>query len=267
MRWWLYDGKKSTGPFSREDLARLSGFSPETALCREHKLGTPNETWHRAVDVPELASLFPPATREKAAAQPAGKPGPWPPDASRRDVDEFSGVEKRMEIVDRSIAAAQRRVTYRQERYHKLREELQRRIDNAEALDDKIRTMAAKIGGFVGLRQELDQAQAAMAMQQKRIGELQEQLEELKAPPPPPPEPEPEPEPASAPEPGPIPWAEPAFESKKPAADADAEPGAKSGRRKRRKSRRKRRERRGGADPFGGAAPESGTAPPPDPFF
>ncbi|OIO10675.1 MAG: hypothetical protein AUJ52_03705 [Elusimicrobia bacterium CG1_02_63_36] len=242
MRWWLYDGKKTTGPFSKDDLARLPGVLPETPLCREHKLGSAQEEWLRAVDVPEVAGIFPPSSRERAGASlgPLAKPGPWPPDASRRDVDDYKNVEQRMEIVDRSLAAAQKRISLRTDRFHRLQEELKRRLDTAEALDDKIRAMAAKIGGFVGLREELDQARAAMAMQQHRIGELQEHMKELEKPPPPPPPP-PAPEPRT-------PRAEPVFEA--PVEEAPS-------RKRRKRSRRERKEKRGSSDPFADALPEA----------
>lgn len=233
MRWWLYDGKKTTGPFSREDLARLDALSPEAPLCREYVLGSPEETWLRAVDVKEIAPLFPPALREraKAKAEPEGKPGPWPPDPAGRDVDAYRSVQRRMEIVDRSIAAAQDRITLRTERFHKLQSELDRRLDTAAALEDSIRAMAAKIGGFVGLREELDQARAAMAMQEKRIAELHEQMKELETSPEPPAPPEPPP-------PGP-----PPAEASRP--PREAEPGRKGRRAPRRSGSERTR-----TDPF-----------------
>jgi len=240
MRWWLYDGKKTTGPFSKQDLARLGDFSPESPLCREYTLGTPDEEWFRAVDIKEISPIFPPAIREKAASEPIpqGKPGPWPPDPTKRDLDAYGSVERRMEIVDRSIAAAQDRITLRTERFHTLQGELDRRLETADALEDKIRTMAAKIGGFVGLREELDQARAAMAMQQKRISDLHEQMKTLEAAPAPLPEIKPEEPPV-------------------PIVETEEKLSPRKRRRAQRRAKRRSKSDKPAADPFGTDLPNA----------
>ncbi|PCI36686.1 MAG: hypothetical protein COB53_08665 [Elusimicrobia bacterium] len=232
MRWWLYDGKKTVGPFSKEDLARLQVFSPNIALCREYLLATPHEEWFRAVDIKEVAGIFPPGIRSKAEAEkPEGKPGPWPPDPSGRDIDPLYNVGKRMEIVDTILAAAQDRITMRNERFHKLQTELDRRLHIADALEDKIQHMAVKMGGLRWVQDELDHARAAMAMQQKKISDLDEQMEKL------------EKEQAEA------------VESAKTPPESTASEEEKPGRRKRRTKRRRARRtsstKPAGPDPFG----------------
>ncbi|MFH1724335.1 MAG: hypothetical protein ABII00_06905 [Elusimicrobiota bacterium] len=181
-RYWLSRKKRVTGPFEREELVRLEGFSADSLVCPEDTFGSAAEEWRRAAEAGGLSSLFPPSLRGKRerpaddAAASGRKEGPWPPDPARRDVDPIGSVEDRMEIVDRSLSAAQRKLVRRQEAFRRLKAELANRIQTAEELEQKIRQMAASMGGFLGMRAEIDQAKAAMLMQHRRIEELHEQL-------------------------------------------------------------------------------------------
>ncbi len=258
MRWWLYDGKKTTGPFTKEDLARVSSLSPEAPLCREYLLGTADEVWFRAVDVKEIASIFPPAILKEAAENPQGtkKPGPWPPDPTGRDIDTYGSVERRMQIVDTIIGAAQDRITLRTERFQKLQAELDKRLETADMLQEKIQTMAVKFGGLAWVKEELDQSRAAMAMQHKRISELNEQIKKLEEAPLPEPPPAPEPPP---PPPAPEPLAAEPLDEVTPS------------RRRKRKSRRRVKRKSASntpiSDPFGSDLPNAEfKANPPEPF-
>ncbi|HBL15956.1 MAG: hypothetical protein A2X36_09390 [Elusimicrobia bacterium GWA2_69_24] len=194
-RYWLFAGDRVTGPFDLDALMELDEFTADAPLCPEAKLGTAEEEWRPAVAYPDFAPLFPSAGRGQAA--PAG-----------HDVAAIGAIEGRMRLLDRSLAAARKRLSARQDAFVGLKNELSQRLRAAQEIEERIQQAVVRIQGGFRPSPEMERAKAAMAMQQKRIEELQKDLARFQArqaaPRPPAPEPEPEAEepgaPAEAPE-------------------------------------------------------------------
>lgn len=174
-RFWVYAREHAVGPYDEAEVARLPVFGPDLPLCPEPLLGTPEERWTRAADTPAFSRLFPPSQRTPDGAQPP-KVGPWPPDPEKEAVDPLGTVQGRMDIIDRSLAATQRRVDLRREAYDRLKRELAARVAEASALEGRIREMGARMGGFLGMKEEVDQARAALAMNNRRAADLEAAL-------------------------------------------------------------------------------------------
>lgn len=178
-RYWVYASDHVVGPYDPDEIAHLPVFSPDLALCPEALQGTPDEVWHRAADLPEFASHFPPEARTPEGAEPA-RVGPWPPDPER-ETDLLATAQERMSIIDRSLEATQKRLALRREAYEKLKRDIAARAASAAEMEEKIRAMGARMGGFLGVKEELDQARAALAMHNQRSAAQDERLETLKA--------------------------------------------------------------------------------------
>ncbi|MBI2362048.1 MAG: hypothetical protein HYV15_01510 [Elusimicrobia bacterium] len=161
-RYWVYASEHVVGPYDPDEVARLPVFSPDLALCPEALQGTPEEAWHRAADDPAFAGLFPAGQRTPDGVEPP-RVGPWPPDPDR-ETDLLATAQERMSIIDRSLEATQRRLALR-------------RVE----MEEKIRAMGARMGGFLGVKEELDQARAALAMHNQRSNAQDARLETMKA--------------------------------------------------------------------------------------
>ena len=177
-RFWVYHREHVVGPYDSEEIQRLPVFNADLPLCPEASLGGPDERWSRAADTPVLSPLFPPAQRTPEGVEPP-KVGPGPPDPEKEAVDALGTAQARMEIIDGSLAATQRRLTLRREAYDNLKRELAARGTEASGLEEKIRCMGARMGGFLGMKEEVDQARAALAMSNHRAEELEEHLARL----------------------------------------------------------------------------------------
>ncbi len=178
-RYWVYASEHVVGPYEAEEIARLPVFTADLPLCRESLLGTAEERWLRAADVPELSPRFPPSLRTPLGRE-LPKVGPWPPDPET-PIDLLGTAERRMEIIDRSLAATQRRLDARRGAYEALKRELAARVAEADGLTEKVKAMGARLGGFIGIEREHEQARAAMAMQDQHAAELRAQVEKLEA--------------------------------------------------------------------------------------
>lgn len=174
-RFWVYAHEHVVGPYDLEEVRRLPVFGADLPLCPEALLGTTEERWLRAADTPELTKTFPPSQRTPAGTAPP-KVGPWPPDPEKEAVDPLGTVQARMDIIDRSLAATQDRLNLRRAAYDRLKAELRARVDEAAALEEKVRAMGARMGGFLGVKEEVDQARAALAMSNKRAADLEDHL-------------------------------------------------------------------------------------------
>ncbi|MDE2293106.1 MAG: hypothetical protein KGL53_13580 [Elusimicrobia bacterium] len=195
-RFWVYARDHILGPYEPEAARRLEAFCPDLPVCPEETLGGPDERWRRAADAEAFAADFPPEARTPEGAEPP-KPGPWPPDPERAAVDVLSTAQERMGLIDRSLASTQERLERRREVYERLKRDLAARAAAAKELHDKMLGVGARLGGFLGMKQAFDQADAALAMQARRVAELEEQLRRVEeaakaAPPPRAPEPPPE---------------------------------------------------------------------------
>jgi len=186
-KYWLSREDRITGPFDPDELMRLPGISMNSVVCPEDLLGTADERWARAGNVPELAETVPPVAPADASGTPAPSPssdeipGPWPPDPSRRDVDPLETAAERIDVLDKRLGDTQRRLDARREAYKKLKEELEERLHTTNELETQMKEMAARMGGFLGMRREMDRAQAALAMQNERIERLRLRMEAQKA--------------------------------------------------------------------------------------
>lgn len=174
-RFWVYAHEHVVGPYDAEEIQRLPVFEADLPLCAEELLGTPDERWTRAADVEPLAPLFPPSQRTPAGEAPP-KVGPWPPDEAKEAVDPLGTAQARMDIIDQSLAATQRRLELRREGYDRLKRELVARVTEAKDLEEKIQTMGVRMGGFLGVKEEIDQARAALVMSNRRAADLEESL-------------------------------------------------------------------------------------------
>lgn len=180
MRFWVYAHEHVVGPYDVEEVKHLPVFGPDLPLCAEALLGTPEELWRRAADTEPLGALFPPSQRTPAGQEPP-KVGPWPPDAEKEAVDPLGTAQARMDIIDQSLAATQRRLELRREGYDRLKRELVARVTEAKDLEEKIRTMGVRMGGFLGVKEEMDQARAALVMSNRRAADLEESLARVEA--------------------------------------------------------------------------------------
>lgn len=174
-RFWVYAHEHVVGPYDTQEIARLPVFGPDLPLCAESLLGTVDELWRRAADTAELAPHFPPSLRTPDG-QSLPKVGPWPPDPAKEAVDVLGTAQARMGIIDESLAATQKRLELRREAYDRLKRELAARVAEAASLEDKIRGMGVRMGGFLGVKEEVDQARAALAMSNRRAADLEEHL-------------------------------------------------------------------------------------------
>lgn len=179
-RFWVYAHEHVVGPYDAAEIARLPVFGPELPLCAEAALGTVDEVWRRAADTAELSTLFPPSLRTPEG-QALPKVGPWPPDPTGEAVDALGTAVGRMGIIDQSLAATQKRLALRREAYDRLKRELTARVTEAASLEEKIRGMGVRMGGFLGVKEEVDQARAALAMSNRRAADLEEHLGRIEA--------------------------------------------------------------------------------------
>lgn len=180
VRFWVYAHEHVVGPYDAQEISRLPVFGPELPLCAEALLGTVDELWRRAADTAELAAQFPPSLRTPEG-QPLPKVGPWPPDPEKEALDALGTAQARMGIIDQSLAATQKRLELRREAYDKLKRELAARVAEAATLEEKIRGMGVRMGGFLGVKEEVDQARAALAMSNRRAADLEEHLGRVEA--------------------------------------------------------------------------------------
>ena len=178
-RFWVYASDHVVGPYDPDEIAHLPVFSADLALCPEALQGTPDEAWHRAADLPEFSPHFPPEARTPEGAEPA-RVGPWPPDPER-ETDLLATAQERMSIIDRSLEATQKRMALRREAYERLKRDLAARAASASEMEERIRAMGARMGGFLGVKEELDQARAALAMHNQRSLEQDSRIESMKA--------------------------------------------------------------------------------------
>ncbi|MBI5597777.1 MAG: hypothetical protein HY928_16950 [Elusimicrobia bacterium] len=178
-RYWVYASEHVVGPYDPDEVARLPVFSADLALCPEALQGTPEESWHRAADDPAFAALFPAEQRTPEGSQPP-RVGPWPPDPER-ETDLLATAQERMSIIDRSLEATQKRLALRREAYERLKRDIAARAASATEMEAKIRAMGARMGGFLGVKEELDQARAALAMHNQRASEQDLRLETMQA--------------------------------------------------------------------------------------
>lgn len=183
-RFWVFAHEHVVGPYDLEEVRRLPVFDADLPLCPEALLGSVDERWSRAADTAELTKTFPPSLRTPAGTEPP-KVGPWPPDPEKEAVDPLGTVQARMDIIDQSLAATQNRLNLRRAAYDRLKLELRERVSEAASLEEKVRQMGARMGGFLGVKEEVDQARAALAMSNKRAADLEDHLarveEQMKA--------------------------------------------------------------------------------------
>lgn len=180
VRFWVYAHDHVVGPYDAQEIERIPVFGPELPLCAEALLGTVDELWRRAADTAELAQAFPPSLRTPDGS-PLPKVGPWPPDPDKEAVDVLGTAQERMGIIDQSLAATQKRLELRREAYDRLKRELAARVAEAASLEEKIKGMGARMGGFLGVKEEVDQARAALAMSNRRASDLEEHLGRVEA--------------------------------------------------------------------------------------
>ncbi|MBI3299046.1 MAG: hypothetical protein HYZ75_12830 [Elusimicrobia bacterium] len=187
-RYWVYSGERVVGPYDPLEVSRLPVFDAELPLCEEDLLGTPAECWRRAADAAEFSAAFPESERTPPGVEPP-KVGPWPPDPERSAVDALGTAQERMGIIDRSLEATQKRLSARREAYERLKRDMAARVAAAAELEEKVRAMGHRVGGYLNMKEELDQARAALSMQGQKAAELESQLkrveEKLRKPPPP----------------------------------------------------------------------------------
>lgn len=177
-RFWVFAHEHVVGPYDPQELTRLPVFDADLPLCPEELLGTAAELWHRAADTPVLFAAFPEDKRTPAGVE-APKVGPWPPDPEQSAVDLLGTAQDRMGIIDRSLEATQKRIEIRRAGYEKLKRDMAARAASAKLLEDKIQAMGTRMGGFLGVMEELDQTRAVLAMQNIRAAELEAHFERL----------------------------------------------------------------------------------------
>lgn len=58
MKYWVYINNEIKGPFEKEELIKLEGFSNSTLICPQSGVDEDTKEWKEAVEFPEIAALI-----------------------------------------------------------------------------------------------------------------------------------------------------------------------------------------------------------------
>ncbi len=189
MRYWLFHNNQVTGPFDRDQIAQLSGFSAESLVCPEGRKGTQMGDWMRASTVPDLTDAIARSSRVPALVRAAGEragpaAGGLPPEPTLRDLAVLGSLQEKVEDLSDNLRRLQDDLKARDAEISRLKSELEQKGRAASDLGAKLSEVEAKVFAVSGVKEELEKTQAELrgatsklSTQDSLIRDLQDKLE------------------------------------------------------------------------------------------
>lgn len=184
MKYWVFQNNQVIGPFDREAVAQVAGFSSETLVCPEGRKGTQMGDWQRASVVPDMAEALLAATRVPAMARAGLERGPGstlPPEPTLRDLAVLGNLQERVTSLESLSTKLQDELRSRDVEISRLKVELDQKARAASDLQSKLADLEVKTYGLAGVKDELERAKEDARVAGVRLEEHQRALEELRA--------------------------------------------------------------------------------------
>lgn len=184
MKYWVFQNNQVIGPFDREQIAQVAGFSSETLVCPEGRKGTQMGDWQRASVVPDMAEALLAATRMPAMARAGLERGPGstlPPEPTLRDLAVLGSLQERVSSLETLSTKLHEELRSRDVEISRLKVELDQKSRSASDLQSKLADLEVKTYGLGNVKEELDRAKEEARVANVRLEEHQRALEELSA--------------------------------------------------------------------------------------
>ncbi|MBI5203270.1 MAG: hypothetical protein HY925_16890, partial [Elusimicrobia bacterium] len=171
------------GPFDRETISQVAGFSAESLVCPEGRKGTQMGDWQRAGVVPEMAEALLAATRTPVLSRAGAERGAGsmlPPEPTLRDLAVLGSLQERVSQLETSSQKMQDELRAKDTEISRLKVELDHKSRSAADMQTKVADLEVKAYGLSSLKDELDRAKDEARVSGVKLEEHQRALEELK---------------------------------------------------------------------------------------
>ncbi|HBL17126.1 MAG: hypothetical protein A2X36_01460 [Elusimicrobia bacterium GWA2_69_24] len=183
MKYWLFQSNQVVGPFDREELSTVPGFTAESLVCPEGRKGTHMGDWQRAGVVAELAETLLRMARVPAGVGVSSDPGfsTLPPEPTLRDLAVLGTLQEKVGLLENALSQLQDELQSREEEISSLKVELDQRGQDTVALQGKVGALEERLGATEALKEDLAHTQAEQSQEAKTIEELRAQLDSARA--------------------------------------------------------------------------------------
>ncbi|MCX5790532.1 MAG: hypothetical protein NTX64_18825 [Elusimicrobia bacterium] len=182
MKYWVFQNNQVVGPFDREAIGEVAGFSSDSLVCPEGRKGTQMGDWTRAGVVPELAEALLAATRIPAMARGGierGSSSLLPPEPTLRDLAVLGSLQERVGALETLANRLQDELRSRDTEISRLKIELDQKARSASELQTKFADLEVKTINLAGVKDELERAREDARAAAERIEEHQLALQDL----------------------------------------------------------------------------------------
>jgi len=180
MRYWLLENGASRGPFAREELPSMEGFSRDSLVCSESYAGDGSSGWMRAALVPAIRPLLPPDFHIAIAG--GGKQAAWlPPEPSLEDAAGMASLDERIRRLEELLAASMHRVRERDAEQVRLRAAIGTKDSVIEALRRELAGLGSRLASLASLHEELQRTYGQLLEQRGDVQNFARKLVEIRA--------------------------------------------------------------------------------------
>ncbi|MBI4347619.1 MAG: hypothetical protein HY553_12245 [Elusimicrobia bacterium] len=183
MKYWVFQNNQVIGPFDREAISQVAGFSAETLVCPEGRKGTQMGDWQRAGVVPEMAESLLAATRTPVLTRAGGERGAGsmlPPEPTLRDLAVLGSLQERVAQLETSSQKMHDELRAKDTEISRLKVELDQKSRGAAEMQTKLADLEVKAYGLAGVKDELERAKEDARVSSIKLEEHQRALEELR---------------------------------------------------------------------------------------
>ena len=182
MKYWVFQNNQVVGPFDREAIGEVAGFSSDSLVCPEGRKGTQMGDWTRAGVVPELAEALLAATRIPAMARGGierGSSSLLPPEPTLRDLAVLGSLQERVGALETLANRLQDELRSRDTEISRLKIELDQKARSASELQTRFADLEVKTINLAGVKDELERTREEARAAAERIEEHQLALQDL----------------------------------------------------------------------------------------
>lgn len=178
MKYWIFQNNQVLGPYSTEDLSRLSSFNAESLVCPEGRKGTSMGDWQRAGMVPDLSVSLIQATSRQGVKTPVASLAGLPPEPTLKDLAVLGSLQEKMAMLEDVVLQLQEGLRVKDAELASLQSELAgKSIESTE-----IRKDAESLHRETEMRRrEAEVLKAETEEFKKRIAELEERVAAVNA--------------------------------------------------------------------------------------
>jgi len=181
MKYWLFENNQVVGPYDRDELTDVPGFSAESLVCPEGRKGTHMGDWQRAGVVAELAETL--LKRSRVPAGVGGDPAASlvPPEPTLRDLAVLGTLQEKVSLLESSLNQLHDELQTRDEEIASLKVDLDQKAQEAATLQGKVGALEEKIGVAEALKSEIEKTQQEQSQEAQSIEELKAQIDNARS--------------------------------------------------------------------------------------